>query len=272
MHIKAEPRENYTVLHLRGEFDTFYCPLLQAEIDSLTAAGVNNIALNLRLVKFINSTAMGAIIKASKSLKATGGKLTISRPSAFCRETLSKVGLERVVPIFDSDESAGAAMQGEIAAKPQSEDDMLREDETIIIFSPVDEERAGHYISRENEVTNPVHGHTFGSKWRGLGRMAGLDAECVRFTWNGGNTGLTTFEMAQLLSPGTEIKTKFRLPLLKKGVLEAILTITAIEERPDGIKIGASFSEIDDETRTSVQQYAEDLRFLRKELDSATGE
>ena len=137
MHIKAEPRENYTVLHLRGEFDTFYCPLLQAEIDSLTAAGVNNIALNLRLVKFINSTAMGAIIKASKSLKATGGKLTISRPSAFCRETLSKVGLERVVPIFDSDESAGAAMQGEIAAKPQSEDDMLREDETIIIFSPV---------------------------------------------------------------------------------------------------------------------------------------
>ena len=33
MHIQAEPRENYTVLHLRGEFDTFYCPLLQSEID-----------------------------------------------------------------------------------------------------------------------------------------------------------------------------------------------------------------------------------------------
>ncbi len=272
MHIQAEPRENYTVLHLRGEFDTFYCPLLQAEIDSLTTAGVSNIALNLRLVKFINSTAMGAIIKASKSLKARGGKLSISRPSTFCRETLSKVGLERVVPIYDSDEAAGAAMQGELPARAQSEEDLLREDETIIIFSPVDEERAGHYISRDTEVTNPVHGHAFGTSWRGLGRMSGLDAEGVRFTWNGGNTGLTSFEMAQLLSLGTEIKTKFRLPLLKKGLLEAILTITAIEERADGIKIGASFSEIADETRNSVQQYAEDLRFLRQELDSATDE
>jgi anti-anti-sigma factor len=270
MHIKAEPRENYTVLHLRGEFDTFYCPLLQAEIDSLTAAGVNKIALNLRLVKFINSTAMGAIIKASKSLKADGGTLTISRPSAFCRETLSKVGLERVVPIFDSDEAAGSAMQGEEIAPASSEEELLREDQTIIIFSPVDEERAKHFISREDEITNPVHGHSFGSSWRGIGRMSGLDAEGVRFTWNGGNTGLTSFEMSQLLALGTEIKTKFRLPLLQKGLLEATLTITAIEERPDGVKIGASFSEIDDETRSAVQQYAEDLRFLRQELDTAT--
>jgi anti-sigma B factor antagonist len=267
MHIKAEPRENYTVLHLRGEFDTFYCPLLQTEIDSLTAAGVSNIVLNLRLVKFINSTAMGAIIKASKSLKKEGGKLTISRPSAFCREALGKVGLERVVPILDSDETAGASMLGESAPKAASEDDMLREDETIIIFSPVDEERAAHFVSRDEEVTNPVHGHTFGSSWRGVGRMAGLDAEGVRFTWNGGQTGLTSFEMAQLLALGTAIKTKFRLPLLKKGLLEAVLTITSIEERPDGVKIGASFSEIDDATRDSVQQYAEDLRFLRQELD-----
>ena len=270
MHIKAEPRENYTVLHLRGEFDTFYCPALQAEIESLTTAGVTNIALNLRLVKFINSTAMGAIIKASKSLKADGGQLTISRPSAFCRETLGKVGLERVVPIFDSDEAAGAAMQGQAEPTASSEEDILREDETVIIFSPVDEERAGHFIEKGEKMTNPIHGHAFGTSWRGIGRMAGLDAEGVRFTWGGGKTNLTSFEMAQLLALGTEIKTKFRVPLLQKGLLEAVLTITAIEERPDGVKIGASFSEIDDDTRSAVQQYAEDLRFLRQELDSAT--
>lgn len=268
MHIQAEPRENYTVLHLRGEFDTFYCPLLQSEIDSLMAAGVHHVVLNLRLVKFINSTAMGAIIKASKGLKKAGGQLTISRPSTFCRETLSKVGLERVVPIYESDEAAGEAMLGGNEPSRAKTGEATAEDESAIVFSPVDEKRVDHYIERKETTTNPLHGHTFGAKWRGIGRMSGLDAEGVRFTWSGGNTGLTSFEMSQFLSLGTDLKVKFRLPLLKKGMSEAVVTVTDIEERPDGVKIGASFSEIDDDTRQSVQQYAEDLRFLRQELDS----
>jgi len=109
MQITAEPRDGFTVLHLRGEFDTFYCTALQNEIDQLIAAGDRNIALNLRLVKFINSTALGAIIKASKTLANADGKLLISRPSKFCRDIIAKVGLDRVVPIPDTDEEAGAA-------------------------------------------------------------------------------------------------------------------------------------------------------------------
>jgi anti-anti-sigma factor len=110
MRITVEPRESFTILHLRGEFDTFYCPHLQKEIDSLVATGVSRIALNLRLVKFINSTALGAIIKASRRLSADGGQLVISRPSNFCRDIIEKVGLDRIVPIHDSDEDAGQVL------------------------------------------------------------------------------------------------------------------------------------------------------------------
>ena len=120
MQINVEPREDYTILHMRGEFDTFYCPLLQKEIDALLAAGVKHVALNLRLVKFINSTALGAIIKASKSLSNEGGRLAIARPSSFVRDIMEKVGFELVVPIFDSDESAGGYLL-EIVAAPESE-------------------------------------------------------------------------------------------------------------------------------------------------------
>ncbi len=84
MHISVEPRDDHAVLHLRGEFDTYYVPALQKEIDDVVKAGIVRIVLNLRLVKFINSTALGSIIKASKALNAKGGKLVISRPSAFC--------------------------------------------------------------------------------------------------------------------------------------------------------------------------------------------
>ena len=276
MQINVEPRENYSVLHLRGEFDTFYCSHLQKEIDELVNAGVTNIVLNLRLVKFINSTALGAIIKASKGVAAAGGKLLISRPSAFCRDILEKVGLDRVVPVHDSDEAAGAAFaagKDEGDGGEASDEDVL-DDETTIMFSPKDAERIEHFIpeDRRSSRANPLHGHAFGSIWRGVGRMSGLDANSLRFTWNGGNTGLTPFEMGQMLSLGTELQVKFRLPLLQRGHCEATVVISEVEERPDGVKIAANFHEIDAETQKAVEQYAQDLAFLKKELRQATGE
>jgi anti-anti-sigma factor len=272
MHITVEPRDGYSILHLRGEFDTFYCSLLQSEIDGLIAAGVVRVALNLRLVKFINSTALGAIIKVSKLLGSKDGKLVLSRPSAFCRDIIEKVGLDRVVPIHDTDEAAGQALLSDVQEQAAPSTDEFEEDETSVLFSPVDESRVEHFISTEKRTgkANPVHGHAFGTAWRGVGRMSGLDAQGMRFTWSGGSTGLTPFEMAQMLSIGTELHVKFRLPLLKKGVCEANVSIEEVEERAEGVKIGATFSEIDDTTRNAVQQYAEDLAFLKEELRKAT--
>jgi len=275
MQITVEPRENFNVLHLRGEFDTFYCPALQKEVDSLIAAGVNRVALNLRLVKFINSTALGAIIKASKVLGQNEGKLVISRPSKFCRDIIEKVGLDRVVPIYDTDEEAGTALLAEVPeAVREGDDEDVLEDETNILFSPTDAGKVNHFIPEDQRsgTTNPVHGHAFATNWRGVGRMSALDAEGLRFLWNGGTTGLTAFEMGQMLSLGTDLKVKFRLPLLRKGFCEAVVTVNELEERTDGVKLAASFSEIDPETRVAVQQYASDMAYLKKELRQATGE
>jgi len=274
MQVTVEPRDNFTLLHLRGEFDTFYCPLLQKEVDGLIASGVNRIALNLRLVKFINSTALGAIIKASKVLAANGGKLVVSRPSVFCRDIMEKVGLDRVVPLFDSDEAAGAALLQDKAGPGMREAGDELEDETAILFSPTDPKRVEHFVPEHVRAAkaNPVHGHSFGTIWRGVGRMAGLDSDGLRFTWNGGNTGLTAFEMGQMLSLGTDLAVKFRLPLLKKGHCEAVVTVSEVEERPDGVKLAATYTEIQAETLAAVKQYASDMAYLKKELRSATEE
>ena len=272
MQITAEPREDYTILHLRGEFDTYYCPYLLQEIETLQGAGVKRIALNLRLVKFINSTALGAIIKASKTLQAAGGRLAIARPSVFVRDIMEKVGLDRVVPIFDSDEDAGRHLvaTAPVRGRSSSEESVL-DDESSVLFSPADPSRVEHFIpeSARSGSLNPSQGNPFGL-WRGVGRMSGLDADGLRFVWNGGTTGLTPFEMGQMLSLGTDLRVKFRLPLLQKGHCEAMVTINEVEERPDGVKIGASFSEIDPETRSAVEQYAEDLAFQKCELRRAT--
>lgn len=275
MHIDVEHSDNHAVLHLRGEFDTYYCRALQEEIDALAGGGVVNLVLNLRLVKFINSTALGAIIKASKMLAAKRGKLVLSRPSPFCREIIEKVGLDRVVPIYDTDEAAVAALadgSARPAARGEAEADL---DESSVLFSLTDAKRIEHFLSQSarqgGKFVNPLHGHAFGSNWSGVGRMSALDEHGLRFTWSGGKTGLDPFAMGQLLAIGTELKIKFRLQLFQPGWCEATAVVSEIEERSDGVKVAAAFDQIDDKTLGAVRQYAADLKFLKDELRKATG-
>ncbi len=274
MHITVEPRDGFAILHLRGEFDTYYVPALQAEINALVQAGLKRLVLNLRLVRFINSTAMGAIIKASKQLGSSEGKLAISRPSKFCRDNFEKIGLDRVVPIFEDDEGAASAVMSGAPDQLSDQGESFEEDQSSVLFSPLDRERVEHFISEAqrsgDKPVNPVHGHSFGKNWSGIGRMAHLDGSGLAFTWSGKRTDLKPFEMGQLLALGTDWKVKFRLPLLIKGYCEAIATVSEVEERPEGVKVVLSFKDIDDETAASVRQYAADMAYLKEELKKAT--
>jgi anti-anti-sigma factor len=271
MHISVEPRDDHAILHLRGEFDTYYVPTLQKEIDDVVKAGVVRVVLNLRLVKFINSTALGSIIKASKALNAKQGKLVISRPSAFCRDILEKVGLDRVVGVFESDEAAAASFGKPTPAAKAAPSEDPAEESSSVLFAPVDESRIEHFLSQSQVlVKTPITKDKPASAWSGAGRMSALDERGMRFTWNGGHTGLSPFAMAQLLSIGTEWKVKFRLPLLQRGYCEAVSVVTEVEERPDGVKVAANFKAIDDVTRKAIAQYATDLAFLKEELRRAT--
>lgn len=269
MHITVEPGESHAVLHLRGEFDTYYVPLLQDEIAALDKVGIHAVVLNLRLVKFINSTALGAILKASKALSAKGGRLVVSRPSAFCRDILQKVGLDRVVPVHDTDEDAIASLRSRHVTLAPKEGASFEEDPSSVLFRLVDEARLRHFIEQV-KAKNPVHNYAFGEKWAGVGRMSGLGEDGLSFTWNGGNTDLTPFDMGQMLAVGTALSVKFRLPLLQRGYCEAICEVSLLEERADGVKVACLFTEIDEETRDAVRQYAKDMAFLKEELRKAT--
>jgi anti-anti-sigma factor len=272
MHINVEHLQNHAILHLRGEFDSYYVKNLQQEIDELVKSGVTRVVLSLRHVKFINSTALGSIIKVSKTLSAKNGKLVISRPSPFCREIIEKVGLDRVVPIFDDEESAGRAVTATGAQAAPKAAALKVEDEGNVLFSPVDEKRIQHFLSEAARGKGKLLGQEIGGKgWSSVGRMASLDERGLHFTWNGGDTGLEPFAMGQLLAIGTELKLKFRLPLFMQGFCEAIGTVSEIEERADGVKVGITFGKIDDKVLDAVRQYAKDLKFLRDELRKATG-
>jgi anti-anti-sigma factor len=271
MHISVEPRDDYAILHLRGEFDTYYVPLMQEEIDALVKAGVVRVVLNLRLVKFINSTALGAMIKASKLLSGKGGRLVVSRPSSFCRDIIEKVGLDRVVAVFDTDESAAEYLMQGTARQGQVHGEAHEDHPSTVLFSPSDAARIEHFLPEsQRTVKTRLSGKDMPTAWSGAGRMASLDSKGLKFNWNGGNSGLSPFAMSQFLAIGTDWNVRFRLPLLQKGYCEASCTINEVEERPDGVKVGATFKHIDNQTRDAINQYAKDMAFLKDELRKAT--
>ena len=100
--------------------------------------------------------------------------------------------------------------------------------------------------------------------------MAALDATGIRFTWTGGNTGLSPFAMGQLLAMGTEWKVKFQMPMYRRGWCESLCVIRELDERADSVKVGAVYTKIDDATRTAIKQYSTDMAFLKDELKKAT--
>jgi anti-anti-sigma factor len=276
MQVGVEHRDQAAFLHLQGEFDTFCCAPFLEKIQSLLDIGDRWVVLNLRKVKFINSTALGTIIKSSKLFTAEGGKLVISSPSEFSRKVLHSVGLQHVIPILDSDDDAVAFLRDKHQPETPTEGSkLLDKDETAVIFFAVDEEHSKKFLpekeQQRGQLTNPVHGHSFGSRWRGVGRVSSLKEDGMTFTWDGGSTQFAGEKMLAFIAAGTEWKVKFRLPLLKNKLSEATIRVDGVAEQEGGIKVDATFSSIDAKVLEAVQQHVQDMSYIKKELKEATG-
>lgn len=274
MKVGLERRDDCIVLHLQGEFDSFYCGPFLEKLEQLMAEGEQRVALNMRKVKFINSTALGTIIKASKMLAAEKGKLVVSSPSTFCKSTMESIGLPHVVPLLADDDEAvkllrGAAPPRKVAAR---EVDLVKQEESAVLFYPVEEAHLEAFIPEElrKQATNPVHGHTFGVSWRGVGRMLAVDSDGLRFAWDGGASALQGSRMVEFLAPGTELQIKFRLPLFEKGRSEARVMVQKSDVEGGVCHVEASFTEIHASTLEAVEQYAKDMAYLKQELRQAT--
>ena len=268
MQITVEPHDQAAVLHLRGEFDTFSCPSFQDEVAALSGAGVSRVVVNLRLVQFINSTALGAILKTARSLQDAGGQLVISHPSTFCRDILGKIGLDRVITVTNTDAEALAALTDGAPAPDGPEQD-FEEDPSTLLFRPSDPSRLEHFLEKP-KAENPVHGHAFGSHWSGVAKMTALDAGGLTFTWGGGKTGMSPFDMGQFLAVGTGLSVKFKLPLLQKGFSEAAAEVTELAQLEDSVEVTVTFDGLDAETAQAVAQYVADMGVLKDELKRTT--
>jgi anti-anti-sigma factor len=241
---------DYVVLSMQGEFDTPYVQEFSDRIESSIAAGKPRIILNLRFLRLINSTALGSIVRLQKKLRQHGGDLVISHPSPFCRDVIEKVGLDKLIEIFD-DDSEAVSHYIEVAPRPRASVEQASD----VLFSYVD-------AAKKDVAPRPTE----------IGRIRFWEEEALIFDWNASNTNLTNELLKKLFEPGTELRLKFKLPLSKKSdfiEVQARVETAELPKKGLGVRVRARFTKIDDAARKAVSQFVQDMRFLKNELEKA---
>lgn len=97
--ISSEARDGAVILLLEGEIDLSSAHLLVEHIDAAVAGGARTIVLDFASVGFVNSTGLGAMVAATKRLRANGGDLVLRRFRGIPASALATTGLDRFFTI-----------------------------------------------------------------------------------------------------------------------------------------------------------------------------
>ncbi|WP_085757274.1 STAS domain-containing protein [Oceanicoccus sagamiensis] len=89
---------------LNGRLDTITAPELEVELDSLVAEAVQLIVFDMTDLEYISSAGLRVIFKATKSMKAKGGKTGILKMQPQIKKVFDIVKALPDVPIFKNDE------------------------------------------------------------------------------------------------------------------------------------------------------------------------
>jgi anti-sigma B factor antagonist len=87
---------------VRGELDALTTRDFCAAVEPAVADGMTDILVDCRLLTFVDSTGMGALLDIRKQVMAAGGQLILFGPSEELMRTLVLTGLDRVFRIVES--------------------------------------------------------------------------------------------------------------------------------------------------------------------------
>ncbi len=86
-----------------GDLDVSTSPRLLACIDELLAEGRSRITIDLRAVTFIDSSGLGALVKAQKRATPLAAELTVVQPRPHVHRAMEISGILKVVHVVSPD-------------------------------------------------------------------------------------------------------------------------------------------------------------------------
>jgi anti-sigma B factor antagonist len=263
MKVERKRWEDVTILSFIGEFDAFNLPTYSQKIDALVEQGEFKMVFNLRLLTFINSSALGYLLKVKKRCQDLGGDLVLVSPSKFIKKTLLTLGLQEVFGIYETDEDGVLSFQRPQGAKKakiekdEAEVDSKLTGANAVMFHVVDEEG--------KSLFGPNHQ---------VGHITNLSESSLEFRWDVPAPGpkhlvpihQDNFEGA--IHPGTRLKVKFRQPFaMKSYYFEMTALVRSVSkgegDHPNRGAIAIEFQEMKPEDRQAIGDFVRDLRKFR---------
>lgn len=265
MKLDIAQEGDVTVAEFDGEFDAFNLAPTAKRIDELIETGDARLVFNLRRLSFINSSALGYLIKARKKAQAAGGDVVLAQPSNFFRKTLVTLGLDKIFCVYETTDDGVRHYTGKLAAPGADLGDEV--DETLtganaILFSMVP----------------PI-----GTK-RYVGRITSLYSNGLKFRWEvpgwtrDFRPPLSTANFDKEMHPGRKMRIKFRQPFMVQGhyfEMDATIALINRDVLDDG-RNEAIFSVRYEGARSEdldlLKRFVDDMAELRSEIDQARGQ
>lgn len=237
MEIGKSFADGILTLALTGDFDTTETDYFTAEISEAIDAGRYRVLLDLSGLEFINSTALGALLRAQKRLAQYGGGLAATKAPSDVARTFRVLQLDRRIPLHD--EAAPAT-------------DYLKQ------LRPDDVPPSGDEV----EFGPPGDGGAAGVRPR-RGRLESIHEEGLVFSFE----NLSGENPEEVFPVGGSLRLRFRLPLYHPThVFQPVARIDREEQQGrETIFVEVSFTELSDTERGAIRQYVKDLRFLRED-------
>ncbi|MCW3028326.1 MAG: anti-sigma factor antagonist [Solirubrobacterales bacterium] len=113
--IRRELDEHTGVLDVEGELDLASAPSLKWALTDLLDAGHDQVVVDLSLVTFIDSTALGVLVGVKKNL-SPGAKLAIACTHPDVLNIFELTGLDATFDLFPTFDDALAFVRGSAAA------------------------------------------------------------------------------------------------------------------------------------------------------------
>lgn len=103
LQIETEEKEKDATLHLSGEIDAYTANQLREELIPLTEKEGTHVVVNLKNVKYMDSTGLGVFIGALKSCKKHQSSMVLTGATDRVKRLFTITGLDEVMKIKKED-------------------------------------------------------------------------------------------------------------------------------------------------------------------------
>lgn len=104
----ASDGETYTLVELSGEADVTNSDVLRELLDAEVAKRPDTMVIDLSGLRFMDSSALHAILRANRALDRTGGVLSLAGPREPVAKMLRLTAADQLIPVYASVREATA--------------------------------------------------------------------------------------------------------------------------------------------------------------------